>query len=296
MKALKKLKRLVLILIAGIAVFLLSIVIATNPSNKQINNIDWKSYSNPYYYQKLSDEQKTLYEKLDEQCYSILQSDKDIEYMEIEVDRVVKTYTYSMSKKELSDMYRYFRHANPQYYFVSYACLCNSNTFYLQLADDDYKSAETRKEVRSQMAKVLVKCQNMLTLTKMLPRKPVRIFHDYVIFCCNYDYKLRNRIVSGKATEKELQRSQSVASIAAEGNGVCVGYAYLYSMFCNANNIENYIVSNGKHMWNRVKSGNKWVNVDCTWDSTGSGHKYFMISDSQMEKLDSDKLHQNPKL
>lgn len=83
------------------------------------------------------------------------------------------------------------------------------------------------------------------------------------------------------------------------GKAVCEGYSKAFMYFAQSMGFECVCVagkgySSGKgedHMWNLVKLGGQWYNVDVTWDdpvmSNGSQtlrYNYFLISDSAIGK------------
>lgn len=77
-----------------------------------------------------------------------------------------------------------------------------------------------------------------------------------------------------------------------KGEAVCSGYTESFKTFMDMLGIENYTISgtagNDQHIWNVVKLGDDWYQVDVTWDDpVGStseyiDHGYFNISDADM--------------
>lgn len=79
------------------------------------------------------------------------------------------------------------------------------------------------------------------------------------------------------------------------GKAICEGYAKAFMYFAQSLGFPCVCVIGGAggtgHMWNMVKVGGQWYNVDATWDdpvmSDGSQmirHKYFLISDSEIRR------------
>lgn len=76
------------------------------------------------------------------------------------------------------------------------------------------------------------------------------------------------------------------------GEAVCSGYTESFKTFMDMLGIENYTLSgtagNQQHIWNVIKLGDDWYQVDVTWDDpVGSpseyiDHGYFNISDADM--------------
>lgn len=97
--------------------------------------------------------------------------------------------------------------------------------------------------------------------------------HDYI--CVNYEYD--NSLVSSNAY-----------SMLKEGKGVCMAYTLLYDALLSEFGIESQSVTSTEinHMWNRVKLGGKWYNIDVTMDDPvadrfgRANHTYFLLSDT----------------
>jgi len=76
------------------------------------------------------------------------------------------------------------------------------------------------------------------------------------------------------------------------GQAVCSGYTECFKTFMDMLGIENYTLSGTagtqQHIWNVVKLGNEWYQVDVTWDdpvgseSSYIDHAYFNITDEDM--------------
>ena len=91
------------------------------------------------------------------------------------------------------------------------------------------------------------------------------------------------------------------------GEAVCSGYTESFKTFMDMLGIENYTISgkagNEQHIWNVVRLGNDWYQVDVTWDDPVGGspdyidHSYFNISDADMaidHTWDSEINDKNP--
>ena len=77
------------------------------------------------------------------------------------------------------------------------------------------------------------------------------------------------------------------------GSAVCNGYAECFKTFMDMLGIKCMAISgsagNDLHIWNLVNLGDKWYQVDVTWDDpiNGNGaleHTYFNVTDSDMAK------------
>lgn len=113
----------------------------------------------------------------------------------------------------------------------------------------------------------------------MTDQDKVRAIHDYLILHADYyEGDLGTRPGWSSAAEGVLMR----------GSGVCNSYALAFYAMCTAESVECHIVSGwatstmgrGDHAWNRVKLGDTWYYIDCTWDDpTGGGmenYEYYL--------------------
>jgi len=101
-----------------------------------------------------------------------------------------------------------------------------------------------------------------------------------------YDYITANVTYDHNMTKGDLTYTAYSALI--NKTSVCAGYANLfYKMATDAGLDARYITSN-THAWNIVRVGDKWYNLDATWDAgkNPNAYYYFLISDDGF--LDSD--------
>ena len=112
-----------------------------------------------------------------------------------------------------------------------------------------------------------------------------KAIHDYITETVAYDHDSADQtLVYGKP----YSRAYDVYGAACEKKAACEGYAKLFQYLCycvgiNATQIVG-IGHGGPHMWNAVKIGSDWYNMDVTWDDVempGVGYYlYFNRTDS----------------
>lgn len=82
------------------------------------------------------------------------------------------------------------------------------------------------------------------------------------------------------------------------GQAVCDGISKAFALLCGIENIDcykanGYAYGNSKegHAWNKVKLGENWYGVDCTWNDVENAngkdvltHRYFLVSDGILGK------------
>lgn len=94
----------------------------------------------------------------------------------------------------------------------------------------------------------------------------VKAAHDYLVLLNRYVY------FEGGAYSALYKARSS-----------CTGYAYAFYAIMNKLDIPVTIEVGGNHAWNRVKVGDYWYNIDCTWDDPDwmeISYDYFLKSDA----------------
>lgn len=107
--------------------------------------------------------------------------------------------------------------------------------------------------------------------------------HNYIINNCDYDEE---------AAESEgVQGNENDAyGVFVDGKAVCEGYSKAFQILCNKADIDCIqlmgIVDSDNHVWNCVKIGGDWYQIDVTWDDVDDfiydSHEYFNLTDSLM--------------
>lgn len=121
--------------------------------------------------------------------------------------------------------------------------------------------------------------------SSMTNREKIEAIHDYLVNNSQYD------------TENKSAKSGSAYGLLVDHLGTCNGYSDAFAIIMNHLGIENYKISNAKHVWNYVKLDNKWYHIDLTWDDpvTNDGksylkHYYFLLTDSELDKINDHKI------
>lgn len=105
-------------------------------------------------------------------------------------------------------------------------------------------------------------------------RDKVKKIYKYI--CTNVEYC------------KKTENSATAPGAFLENKANCKGFAELMFDMCNKAGVKCAVIygstesASGEatdHAWNIVKVGNKWYNVDCSWDAGKSKYKYFLKTD-----------------
>ena len=115
----------------------------------------------------------------------------------------------------------------------------------------------------------------------------IKNIHDYIINNTKYDVNFENQ-------KNPTFSSNTAYGPLFENHAICGGYTDLMAIFLDKMGIENYKISNDKHIWNYVFVNNRWSHLDLTWDdpvtNTGENilrYDYFLINNDVLNKLDN---------
>lgn len=237
--------------------------VETYKKEVKLNKIYSSKACNDYFYNQLSETEKTCYTELLLGC---------MEYSnEINITPISKDELYVAQDALLRD--------HPEIFWIS-----KFNIIYLEdkCLKVEYKGnniEETYKQIESITDEILSNSPDS-TYDKL------KYFYDYII--ANTDYEQSNN-------------DQNVDSVFLTKKSVCAGYAKSFKYLCDKAGIECIYASgyadNGTeenlHAWNAVKLNDQWYWVDPTWgdpvylnegQSDIINHEYFLIDDNILNK------------
>ena len=144
-----------------------------------------------------------------------------------------------------------------------------------------YTTAEQEKAVTDKLSGVMP----TLTESTMTNYEKVKAIYDYICKNVTYDYTNLN--------DDSYKLKYTAYGALIDGTSVCQGYAVLlYRMALMAGVDCRLIPGNGNggpHAWNIMKMGDKYYNVDATWDAVSyPDYKYFLKSDENFENHTRD--------
>ncbi len=130
-------------------------------------------------------------------------------------------------------------------------------------------------------------------------QKVLAIF-DWVCYTNVYDKNLLSIYEKGNYTNLMSYTGWYLEGMFLQnGQAVCDGISKAFALLCGIENIDcykanGYAYGNSKegHAWNKVKLGENWYGVDCTWNDTTKNtngkevltHRYFLVSDGILGK------------
>lgn len=257
----------------------------------------WDDYASNYYYNRMDDWEKEVYDRLDEAARYYLNMNVNVPYVKIsDVEGYycirVDLINLGIYNDELEDIYNLFLHSNPQYfflesgYFYSYSNVPAglgrkrvANAYiivYSGMANGAARRAAVN-EVNSQVNAALAAVKK--TSSSQLGRE--KAVHDWICKRVAYDYdfyEIMNGTQSG--AYEDTHYTQSAYSVLRskwpsdkeQHETVCAGYAQAYALLCNALDIDTITVTSYNeetlegHQWNQTRLNGNWYIVDCTWD------------------------------
>ena len=235
---------------------------------------NWASYGDDYCYHNLSKADQALYDQMEKLCISYMNTQADAKKLSVNGRNVygIGPISYeNKTKEQLSSLIYIFVYQNPQYYFLQNSLYYSDKIVYLGVYEA-FAKGTARSDVS---AKMYNKIDAWVAEVNQKSSQ--------------YDKeKAAHDIVCNQVIYKDGTYSQSAYSAVIEGETVCAGYTKLYSILTNAAGLETVSITSATHGWNRTKLGNRWYNVDTTWDDRSSGwvYTYFNKSDATMKSYD----------
>ncbi len=249
--------------------------------NEPVNTIapgEQNEYS-PYFFTRLNDRQKELYNKLFVAAVSL--SD----------EKVFVTKAQDYKKSDISIAYMALTSDYPDIFWLDgkYTILAYKEgdtvlEYYVTLSyDRSYEQAVRESvELKEKVNEIVAQVKNKNVL------EAEKFFHDYL--CDNVEYNLEND-----------DNNYTAFGALIKGKAVCEGYSRAMLLLCKSVGINCTLVrgtaDNGEeadqpHMWNVIEIYGKWYQVDVTWDDpiredpndTRRVYTYFNLYDNQMYK------------
>ena len=259
---------------------------------EQLRQYDWDCYSNDYYYSKLTQQERLLYERMDAVCGQLLGSDS-LTAATYEVNRNGKKAegrgtkmisTQGLSSDQVKTVYELFIYANPQYYFLSNSRYVKTGEVALGIYDA-FASGSARARATKQVFAKVAAMQRQINAVGTVYDTELQI-HELI--CDEVDYQTADYAVADTA---DPYYTQTIYGALTTGKTVCAGYTKLYELLCNYFGIDCIAVTSDDHAWNLVRYGTHWYIVDTTWDDSYDRNAYFHISERQMRQTDQADSH-----
>lgn len=250
---------------------------------------DYEKYNTYYYYNRLNDSEKVVWDGLDEVCLGILNGSSDIGSFYSEEEGVNIYYSArgaaipsNYNGQSISDLYQLFLYSNPQYYFLQVGCATGNiggNYYAFPVIYGDFVDVTARNAATATLKN---KLDGILAQTPAgsVETKAKYVF-DYMVANITYNETF---LQNNSYAMEEQYKTQSMYSAAILGTTVCAGYTQMYQALCNALGIDAIAVTSVDHAWNMMRVGGAWVYVDVTWGDAGvtPDYSYFERNESYM--------------
>lgn len=263
-------------------------------SSSSVKDSYWDQFSGHVYYDQLTGNEKTLYDKLKALAEKYMTGTTAASKKTLDDGSsgyYTQTVTYSsMTVDEAFAVATIFCFENPQYYFlndgIAYTPAFDSYLF--DIHEDGtlalgvysrYAQGAARQKYTSQYRSAIEDYLNGASgYSSDLAKETY--FHDRLASEVTYNNDTTD-------SNEDSTESQSASSAFFFKNTVCAGYSKAFSLLLNASGITNVAVTSDSHAWNEVEINGSWYITDVTWDvAQPASHTFFNVSDTQMQRAD----------
>lgn len=240
--------------------------------SEKVDSRDWKKYTTSTAKAKLSNAERTFYERLDEECLKYLTSTNNARYIDGNFSTDYISYgDLGLSDNDAIEVEKWFKRNNPQYYFITTNIKFYPNNklriMFQDFATDGKKRAQITNEMFDKLDCWIAECADEPTLWQKIIAINRKICES-----TKYD----ERVSNGDDTYAG-GKNQSLYSVLMTDETVCSGYALTFSAMAHALGIDSLRAYNQTHGWNAVKlSDGKYYYVDVTWNDLDNGYSEYM--------------------
>ncbi|MDE6747107.1 MAG: hypothetical protein K2J72_10825 [Oscillospiraceae bacterium] len=221
----------------------------------------------PYSYRFLDEKHKFIYDQI------ISTAEKYGSTINFSADK-------SVTSEEYCDIYQIIYDDEPSLFYIDkkmqYAV--NSSTKQLANAKLFYKYGNSAVEkMQGEIDAEVNSILGMIT-ADMSDYDKVKLFHDVLASTVVYDENAAN--------------CRDIYGVFVDKKAICGGFSKAFSYLCSKVGIETVTVTGDAdgipHMWNKVKIGGKWYNIDITYAVSNSAdaayvrYDYFCVTDKML--------------
>ncbi len=250
----------------------------------------WADSGSDYYFSLLQTEEKKLYLNLKKQADRYLTGTEA--FQTTSVDRNEEAVTVyilplisyeGLTTDQMKRVFYCFMYENPQYYFMRNAVVYSENTNRMTVGlYEVFADGAARAEYTNQFAQQLQTWDEQISSAQTVPEKEQlihKIVRDHVAY--------NETMATDDPDDKEMSQS-CISAVLFEKKTVCAGYAQLFSLLCGRAGITCITVTSPGHAWNKVRMGNIWYNVDCTWNDCRGQDLFLNVTDEQLLAADTE--------
>lgn len=252
----------------------------TYAARSAVESRDWSRYTTSTATAKLSENERELYNRLDELCMDYLTSTKNADKTESGeyYTDTIRIDDLGFDDKSAFAVLSWFKHNNPQYYFIENGAEFRTYTYtysstrtttlemavsFQDFAINGAKRAQITNEMFDKLDEWIYEC----SLEKGSLQK-IRAINRKICESIKYDPR-----VSAGYDSYAAGKNQSMYSVLMTDETVCAGYELTFGAMANALGIDTLAAYSKNHGWNVVKfNDGKYYYVDVTWNDRDSGY------------------------
>lgn len=172
-------------------------------------------------------------------------------------------FNAALASSSIGDYYKYSVYNGYNVNWSSYQA--NGSTHYDFVYKMNYKTTAAQEKAFEKKLAATVKS---LKLNGKSNYAKTKIIYKWITKNVKYDY----------TTKSDVKYSAYAAL--NKKKAVCQGYSTLFYRMCKAAGLNTKVITGSSygegHAWNIVKVGNKYYNVDSTWDAGNNSYSYFL--------------------
>ena len=245
----------------------------------ELKQRDWSKYCSRNFYNCMSDKDKALYDKMDEQCLDLLEG--RIEPKKFGFYYLPSITSGDFTKDEFLQILTRFLSDNPQYFFTSTAVSSSGDGCYSLLIYPEFAEKNDRNQAANDLFDSVDSWVEEIKKSGSTGYELEKKANDMLLENVSYD----------ESSEGVQSIHQSIYSVFVRGGSVCRGYSLSMTILMNALGVPCWTVENGWHSWNKIMlDDGKWYATDVTWnDTNGTKNKYLNQSDEAIKFNDQGK-------
>ncbi|MGN0600755.1 MAG: transglutaminase domain-containing protein [Oscillospiraceae bacterium] len=233
-------------------------------------------YSTNYYYDRLNQKQKELWDEIDAACYSFYYDTSSLDPTD-PCFAIVNFSKKNLTMAEVSQTYWCYYYSHPEYFFL-WNGIAASDTDIILRTHYVFSAGDVRKEAREHIAQLTEKWMSEIEDMSTQAEKEI---HIAKLIADNVVYHKKN----GEPVSND--ENQSLAGALYYGTCVCTGYAMAMTYMCNAAGIECITLVSDTHAWNRVKLDGVWYEADPQGFDGMDRYFYYCLNTSTADILSS---------
>ena len=224
-------------------------------------------YTNDYFYNNMSPQEKELYDKLYKCCNDLLEGKTSPNH--ISNQYVSGYYTDPIqfpgyTLKEVEEFVSAFHVSNPQFFFLSTGINGSGNNSYQFKIFDRFSTTAAIAEGKEKMFSVVDSMSKEIEKVSTDYGK-IKKAHDMLINHVEYevDYPHDPSII---IAPDRLGHGQSCYTAFTEGKSVCSGYSQSFVLLMNRAKVPALVITSPEHAYCETQVEGQWYMVDVLWD------------------------------